>query len=108
MCLTCYSKHNTIKGKEEISKVFDWSGILDFFRKSNNDNSISEEDLRNLSPIKTKNTLHTHNNEVIELNLHQIKEIINNASGIIVTGIDMTVDIWAIQWPRNYKVQSFK
>lgn len=52
--------------------------------------------------------LHTFDNKSIHLNNKQLREIANNALCVEMTGVDSTVDIWAIQWPNDYKVLTLK
>ena len=70
--------------------------------------------LKNLFVFKTKDkreiyfraNLMCPDNKVIELKQYQIDEIINNAVVVVPTSVDLAIDIWAIQWPRGYKVKT--
>lgn len=79
MCLTCAFG---LMSKEKKEKLFQYS--------------------------RHKTFLHTHDNQTIKLNDAQIDEIIEHALHVVATGVDLSCDIWAIQWDRDYKVQSFK
>lgn len=84
MCLTClqYKGYKCIViGKEDIK------GALEF------------------NP--TKNYLHTYKNELVTINDTQRQEIIDNALALVCTGVDLSCDIWAIQWPNDYKPINF-
>jgi len=74
MCLTCTNIGS--QGKEAIKKAFQYS--------------------------RHKSYIHSHNNRLIRLNDNQIDEIIDNALCIICTGVDLSCDIWAIQWDNDY------
>jgi hypothetical protein len=50
-----------------------------------------------------KSRIHTFDNKIIYLNQKQINEIIQHALVVISTGVDLQNDIWAIQWPNDYK-----
>lgn len=52
--------------------------------------------------------VHTQDNRLIKLNDKQIQEIINEAYYVLATSVDMSIDIWAIQWDRDYKVKTIK
>jgi hypothetical protein len=77
MCLTCKYK---IQTKEEKALLFDDS--------------------------RQKTYVHTADNQIIQLNDIQIDEIIESALFVLCTGVDMSCDIWAIQWPREYVVKN--
>jgi hypothetical protein len=63
------------------------------------------EDIKNLFKYsKHKTYIHTFDNKIIKLNNKQINEIIKHALVVIATGVDLSCDIWAIQWPNKYKV----
>lgn len=97
MCLTCSRTHPTIRGKEEIEQVF-------YPKRSKAIRNIVNT-LRDKGIGCSGNYLHTYTGASIELTHKQIDEIINHALGIIVTGVDSQLDIWAIQWPNDYKVE---
>ena len=82
MCLCCHNKIIPTVGKEAISKALDFN--------------------------PTKTSIRTFDNKIIFLNQKQIDEIKENALLIVATGVDLSCDIWAIQWPNHYEVQSFK
>lgn len=77
---------------------------------------MTKQDLKNIFSPKIKGKLyyrekvylHTFDNRIIHLNKKQLREIINNALFVEVTGVDSSVDIWAIQWPNDYKVLTLK
>lgn len=46
------------------------------------------------------------NNKSIMLSDEQIEEIGENALAIVATGTDDWIDIWALQWPNNYKIKN--
>ena len=79
MCLTCEYDKQT---KEEKTLLFDCS--------------------------RHKTYIHTADNKIVQLNDTQIDEIIEHALFVLCTGVDMSCDIWAIQWPNDYEVQSLK
>jgi len=74
MCLTCEYKVQT---REEKALLFDGS--------------------------REKTYIHTPDNRVIKLTDAQIDEIIERALYVLCTGVDMSCDIWAIQWATDYK-----
>lgn len=78
MCLMCTDIG--VQSKEDILSLFKWS--------------------------RQKTFIHTFDNKVIQLNNIQIDEIIENALCVIATSVDLSCDIWAIQWPREYIVKS--
>lgn len=57
-------------------------------------------------PIYLRTYIHTHDNQIIELTKEQKDEIMENALVVICTGIDFSIDVWAIQWDRDYKVKT--
>lgn len=87
MCLSCLEgaskciSNKSIIGKERLKYSFEFS--------------------------LEKTFLHTFDNKIIHLNKEQIEEIIENAVAMLSTGVDLSLDIWAIQWPNNYKVKTF-
>ncbi len=105
MCLTCSKQHNAITGKD-IAKLFDWSGVAKGFSKMAG-KDVSEEDLKSLSQYN-KNILHLANGNKIVLTKENIEEIVNHALAVIATGVDTQIDVWAIQWPNDYKVKTIK
>lgn len=54
-----------------------------------------------------KSYLHLPNNKIINLSQEMINEIKERALAILVTGVDLSTDIWAIQWPNKYVVRNF-
>lgn len=69
---------------------------------------MSKEDKEKLFEYSRHKTyLHTQDNQVIKLSDTQIDEIIEHALCVVCTGVDMSCDIWAIQWNNDYKVKSF-
>lgn len=87
MCLSC--ANIGAKGKKEIKNLF-------IFKK------------KDKTEIYFRAYIHTHTNGLIELSKLQIDEIIKNALVVIATGIDLSLDIWAVQWPRDYKVKTWE
>ncbi len=55
-----------------------------------------------------KTYIRTYDNKIIHLNESQINEIIDNALVVVATSVDLSCDIWAIQWERDYKVKLLK
>lgn len=69
---------------------------------------MSKEEKKDLFKYSRHKTyLHNLDNTIIQLNDEQIDEIIENAYFVLCTGVDMSCDIWAIQWDREYIVKSF-
>lgn len=69
---------------------------------------MSKEDKEKLFEYSRHKTyVHTYHNKRIQLNDAQIDEIIENALHIVCTGVDLSCDIWAIQWDRDYKPVNF-
>lgn len=101
MCLAC--ANIGAKTPEEIASLFDFSFLtqIEGFEK------LTLDDFKNIPGSKTGNTLHTHDNQRIDLTDKQIKEMVENALVVIATGIDTHVDVWAIQWPNDYIPISF-
>lgn len=92
MCLTCHRNHTAVKGKENIKQIFtfpDWAM------------KVTEAGYGH-----SGNLLHTHDGKEIKLQHRQLKEICDHALAVIVTGVDTRIDVWAIQWPNDYKVKT--
>lgn len=106
MCLSCNMTHNTIMGKKQISDLFDFSSVIKELNKELKTDKFTEEGLKSITKYNN-NILHTHDNKQIILNFIQIQEIVNNAIAVIATGVDMQIDVWCIQWPRDYKTINF-
>lgn len=83
MCLNCLAQQtNTdVLNKEKIAKA------MDFYH-----------------PKKT--FVHSYNGELIKVSKEQFEEIRDNAIALVATGVDMSFDIWAVQWPREYTVKT--
>lgn len=94
MCLTCAKTHPLVD-KPFLEELF-YPKLNDTFRK-----------LKHAGIGESGNYLHTHDNKLINLNYNQINEIIDHALGVIVTGIDLRLDVWAIQWPNDYQPKTF-
>lgn len=92
MCLACHRKIG-VHGKEAIEKVFDFPDWA--------------TDLTKAGYGVSGNILHTHDNKEINLTYDQVREIIDNALVVVVTGVDTRVDVWAVQWPKDYSVVNF-
>lgn len=76
MCLSCYTGRTfEISNPKEFKKGF---------------------------TVNTKVYLHTYDNKTIKLSLKQQKEILKNAVALVLTGVDLSTDIWAIQWENDY------
>ena len=90
MCMACLEKvvppdkNPMIVGKESIAKVFE----KPYF-------------------ILNRSVLHLANNKRIDITPEMVEEIKNNAVALLVTGVDLSTDIWAIQWGSDYIVKSF-
>ena len=97
MCLACINI--SVRGKEEIKKVFDFSDLAKIV-------NTDVETLKKIPGSLTGNILHTFDNKKINLTTGQVQEIIDHALAVVVTGVDTQIDIWAIQWPRDYEVKT--
>ena len=103
MCLPCSHEHPVIKG-DDIKRVF-----YPDYQKLKKQLGTDNKGINALKKLgNAGSTLHTGDGRRIKLNEAQMDEICDHALGIIVTGIDMHTDIWAIQWPTEYEVKTFK
>ena len=57
------------------------------------------------SPEKT--VVYTYDGKRINLTLEQKQEIIDKAITVYATSVDLSCDIWAIQWPNDYNPITF-
>ena len=57
---------------------------------------------------RDKSYIFAYNNKRFKLNDAQIDEIIEHALCVISTGVDLSCDIWAIQWPNDYIPKTIK
>jgi len=55
-----------------------------------------------------KVVIHTYDNKEFSVTRLQMDEIIQHALYVVATSVDFSTDIWAIQWPRDYEVKTFK
>lgn len=112
MCLACYANIKSpenleiakthakpapwqidiISGKEfgemcapDPARIVEWRGILEIRHVSLN------------NPVT---------NQSVELTEDQIEEIAENALAVIVTGVDQSLTIWALQWPNDYEIKN--
>lgn len=106
MCLTCSTEHSTIQGKQDLFQLFNpsWQELAEALGVK--DEETFAQKMKNIPGAKTGNILRTFNNKEINLTTAQTEEIVNNALAVIATGIDMSVTIWAIQWPNDYVVKT--
>jgi hypothetical protein len=79
MCLNCKNLINIVNDKEQLKKIFKFT---------------------------SNKYLHTHNNCLLKLNNKQLKEIEENAIVVVITSVDLSCDIWAIQWPNTYATKT--
>lgn len=66
---------------------------------------LDVNDIRKLEYHPQKTTIFTHDGKKLKVTKQQFEEIRDNAIGLVVTSVDLSIDIWAIQWPNDYKVK---
>lgn len=94
MCLVCLSKqpHSAVENRKGLDEMLQ-----------------SEDRVKKaiLNCFRHKSSLHFPDGKHLKLNEAQANEILEKADAVLWTGVDLSFDIWAVQWPRDYQPITF-